>query len=254
MKVALLAGKGDSTWIVANALGEKVPLSMIVLEESVAPAKFIRNRARRYGWISTAGQILFMIYLKLLRARSRARLEQLAADNNFKMGAPAGVEVIEVQSANDQRTIELLRQLAADVIVVNGTRILSARLLNSVNAVFINMHAGITPQYRGVHGGYWALACNDAANAGVTVHLVDAGIDTGDVLYQARIFPAADDNFATYPMLQLAAGMPLLIRAINELCAGQTRRCAAPNSSSSGLFAHPTLWGYFWLRITTGIR
>ena len=46
-------------------------------------------------------------------------------------------------------------------MVVNGTRILSRRMLESIDAVFLNMHVGITPKYRGVHGGYWALANGD---------------------------------------------------------------------------------------------
>ena len=41
------------------------------------------------------------------------------------------------------------------------------------------MHAGITPQYRGVHGGYWAVVNNDPEHCGVTIHFVDKGIDTG---------------------------------------------------------------------------
>ncbi len=56
--------------------------------------------------------------------------------------------------------------------------------LAAIDAPFINYHAGINPKYRGQHPGYWALASDDAENAGVTIHLVDEGVDTGSVLYQ----------------------------------------------------------------------
>jgi methionyl-tRNA formyltransferase len=45
------------------------------------------------------------------------------------------------------------------------------RKYSSINSKFVNIHVGITPKYRGVHGTYWALVNNDVENSGVTVHL-----------------------------------------------------------------------------------
>ena len=114
------------------------------------------------------------------------------------------------------------------MVVVSGTRIIAARVLNCVPAVFINMHAGITPLYRGVHGGYWALVERNVDACGVTVHEVDTGVDTGRILGQTRITPNGEDNFVTYGFLQQAAGLPLLKRAIRDACDGQlqSRGCA----------------------------
>mgnify|MGYP003330073050 CR=1 FL=1 len=60
-----------------------------------------------------------------------------------------------------------------DVIIVNGTSILSQSVLDSCNALFLNTHCGITPKYRGVHGAYWALVNNDNEN-----RLVNDDIET----------------------------------------------------------------------------
>jgi folate-dependent phosphoribosylglycinamide formyltransferase PurN len=46
------------------------------------------------------------------------------------------------------------KELKPDLLIVNGTRILSKKTLESVSAPFVNIHTGITPAYRGVHGGY----------------------------------------------------------------------------------------------------
>jgi len=126
------------------------------------------------------------------------------------------------------------------VVVVNGTRIIGSHVLEAVDAPFINMHVGITPAYRGVHGGYWALAQGDPANFGVTVHLVDAGVDTGQVITQVRVRPGPLDNFATYPYLQVAVGVPALVEAVNAARTGaiQLREADLP----SRLWSHPTLW------------
>ena len=108
------------------------------------------------------------------------------------------------------------------------------------------MHAGITPMYRGVHGAYWAYALGDDSNAGVTVHLVDAGIDTGDVLYQANIEASDDDNFTTYPLLQIEAGLPHLIQAVDDALHDNLKPYKAQGNSQ--LHYHPTIWGYLWNR------
>jgi len=72
-------------------------------------------------------------------------------------------------------------------VAVYGTRILKPVTLKCASAPFINYHAGINPKYRGQHPGYWPLAQGDEENAGVTVHLVDEGVDMGSVLYQAQV-------------------------------------------------------------------
>jgi folate-dependent phosphoribosylglycinamide formyltransferase PurN len=57
----------------------------------------------------------------------------------------------------------------------------------------------------------------DHAHAGVTVHLVDEGVDTSAVLYQPKVDFASDDNIATYRHRQMAAALPPMIRESAKL-------------------------------------
>ena len=77
-------------------------------------------------------------------------------------------QVTRVSSINSHECIAELQRLRPDVIVVNGTRIISKKVLQAVPCPFINTHAGITPLYGGVHGGYWALANNDPDHCGAS--------------------------------------------------------------------------------------
>ena len=143
------------------------------------------------------------------------------------------------------------RRTPPDVVVVYGTRIIKRQTLQCTSAPFINYHAGINPKYRGQNGAYWARSQRDPAHAGVTVHLVDEGVDTGDVLYQATTEFSFADNIATYQHRQMATALPLLIRAIEEALAGRLspRRVNLPSRQ----WFHPTLWSYVHTGVLKGV-
>lgn len=252
MSVVILAGHGDSTWIVANALAGEVPLVKIIIENSPSTRVKVIRKMRKLGIVKTFGQLLFQVYARYLRKKSNKRVINILAESGLNSSIPQGVDIIHVDSANGSETKEILINLKPDVVVVNGTRILSQKLLQSVSAKFVNMHAGITPKYRGVHGGYWAIVSDDKENAGVTVHLVDQGIDTGGVLHQDTISPTKEDNFSTYPYLQLCKGIPLLIQAVKEL--SDNKHQVINSDLPSQLHYHPTIWVYWYHRIFKGIQ
>jgi methionyl-tRNA formyltransferase len=190
--------------------------------------------------------------MPLLERVSRRRREEILQQAGLVARRPAERIVTRVSSINDPAAMAALRDLAPRVVVVGGTRIISRAVLDATPATFLNMHAGITPRYRGVHGGYWALACGDAEHCGVTVHVIDPGVDTGDIVAQSRIEPSARDNFATYPYLQLVAGLPLLVDAVRAALDDRLARTSA--SGPSRQWYHPTARRYLGTWLRTGVR
>jgi folate-dependent phosphoribosylglycinamide formyltransferase PurN len=251
MSVVLLGGSSPSTWIVCNALARDPGFDAIIIENHPDRRQTFRRRAARLGWWCAGGQLLFSLYARFL-GHNKERLNEILRENQLSLLRPEESALTRVSSVNSDETLSLLRRLAPKAVVVNGTRIISRKILDGVDAAFINTHAGITPKYRGVHGAYWALAKKDAENAGVTVHLIDPGIDTGPILYQARIRPTPKDDFSTYPFLQLAAGIPLLRQAVCDAIEGKLR--PVTNDLPSQLHYHPTIWSYLANRIRTGVK
>ena len=98
--------------------------------------------------------------------------------------------------------------------------------------------------YRGQHPAYWALVNRDAQNAGVTIHAVDSGVDTGRALCQERVRFSKADNIWTYQWVQLCVALPLLETSIAQALGGQTKTIAA--AARSELHFPPTLWTYIW--------
>jgi folate-dependent phosphoribosylglycinamide formyltransferase PurN len=243
-RVAMLARDGESTRILYHSLRTEFDVVGVVVEDGVSPWRLLAGRRRRYGLATVAGQLLFQgLAVPALRRRSRARRVEIVRERSLDAGPVPEATIVRVPSANSPAAQGRLKDLAPDVVVVSGTRILSADVLKAVAAPFVNVHAGITPLYRGVHGGYWALANGEPDRCGVTVHVVDEGIDTGSILYQATIRPTIRDDFTTYPLLQLAAALPLLHAAVRELGRGERRRAEIPPGLSK-LWTHPTLWEY----------
>lgn len=252
-KIVLLAGSGFSTDVVYNALQQQYDLSAVIIEAPVDKKTFLTRRIKKLGFFTVAGQVLFQaMIVPVLNAFSKKRKAQIIQENNLDDRPIPSEKIKNVSSVNSDETLLLLKEIDPDLVIVNGTRIIAKKILNAVPCKFINTHTGITPAYRGVHGTYWALVNKDEANSGVTVHLVDAGIDTGGILYQARVTTNKKDNFTTYPILQLAAGVPLLLQASND--ALENNLTEIEGTSSSKLWYHPTAWQYLYNRIFRNVK
>jgi phosphoribosylglycinamide formyltransferase-1 len=255
--VLLLGDRGLPTRAVSHALarglGDDVTVRAL-LETSPSRLTLARRRARRLGWPTVAGHVAFMTaVMPVLRRQGRDRVAEIARSEGFDFSPIARGTYID--SVNDTRTLELIEAAAPDLVVVHGTRIIAERILRGIDAPVVNMHAGITPRYRGVHGGYWAFADGRPELAGTTVHLVDVGIDTGGILRQATFSRDQRDTIATYPYLHLACGLPLLVEVAAALLAGEppTIRPSLAGAEESQLRWHPTAWGYLATRLRSGV-
>ena len=247
-KIVLLAGKGLTTNILYNAINEEFNIEEIILEESVSKKEFLKKRIKNLGIGKVSGQVLFQVFVvKILNFFSAKRKKEILDHYHLNESPLPDQKIISVKSVNDAECMSALQKINPGVVVVIGTRIISRQILSSIPAKFINIHAGITPKYRNVHGAYWALVNNDVENCGVTVHLVDPGIDTGSIIYQNKISMTKQDNFVTYPLLQLAEGIACLKTALRDIA--EEKFVLKKGKKESKIWHHPTLWQYMYNRI-----
>lgn len=252
LRVVMLCGDWQTSKIMFNALAPCVDITRVIVEEKPSGFLLARRRLKKIGLVKLVGQVLFTIVNKVLAKTASERVRRIMVNSSVSDKAIDPGVISKVRSVNDDETISLLQKSHPQAVVVNGTRIISARVLAAVDAPFLNTHLGITPKYRGAHGGYWALARHDPENCGVTVHLVDEGIDTGGVLFQDTIQAEPDDNINTYPLLQIVKAIPLMKEALNDI--KQNRLAVKPSKGPSQLFHQPTLWEYFMTWIRSGVK
>lgn len=247
-RLVLLAGKGISTNILYNSLKNDYQIEAILLEEAVPRKEFLKKRIKKLGLGKVAGQILFQLFIpKYLNLTSKKRKDEILNHYQLDNSPLPPKKIFNLKSANNAECITLLQKIKPDLVIVNGTRIISKEVLNCIPAKFINIHAGITPKYRNVHGAYWALVNSDPASCGVTVHLVDPGIDTGNIIYQQTIQITNKDNFVTYPLLQLGEGIIYLKKALLDIF--ENKLTFKKGTSESRIWYHPTLWQYLYHRV-----
>jgi phosphoribosylglycinamide formyltransferase-1 len=145
----------------------------------------------------------------------------------LERASAAGVEnaVIDPSGFHDRAAFEeavatLLQDRGIDVIVSAGyMRVLGTPVLDAFAGRWLNVHPSLLPAFPGMHGVRDALAYG-AKVTGVTVFLVDAGVDTGPVVLQEAIPIRDDDDWDALEARVHAVEHRLLPEALRALLRG----------------------------------
>jgi hypothetical protein len=79
--------------------------------------------------------------------------------------------------------------LKSDIYIVFGSSYIKSRLVDFlVSQKAINIHAGVSPYYRGSDCNFWALYDNNPHLVGSTIHFLSKGLDSGPILYHAMSY------------------------------------------------------------------
>lgn len=97
--------------------------------------------------------------------------------------------MITAASVNDPEIVARIEALRPDLMLVLGTGLLRSRILAVPSKGTINIHSSLLPSYRGTFAEFWQCLMDDPDHVGITFHLVNEGIDTGDILQQAPLRP-----------------------------------------------------------------
>ncbi len=251
----MLATDCDSTRIVYHYLKDFFSIEKVIIERSIGRKEILKRRIKKLGYIKVAGQLFFQVLVtKALAIFSKNRIREIIQEKKLNVSTIDSNKVYNVSNINEPEVAVLINQIDPDVVLVNGTRIISKNVLQAVRKHFINTHLGITPACRGVHGGYWALTQKDAENFGATIHLIDSGIDTGQVLYKVKASHSKKDNFISYPYLQIAAALDPIRKSIVDVCNNTLGSNNLQLNGQSKLWYHPTIGQYLYNRIFKGVK
>jgi folate-dependent phosphoribosylglycinamide formyltransferase PurN len=104
--------------------------------------------------------------------------------NEFKKNA---TKIIKCNSLNDNNVELLLKSYDEKLIIFTGGGIIRKNILDNSGDGIINCHMGILPRYKGMDLPEWCILENEIEELGITMHFMDTGIDTGDILRKIKI-------------------------------------------------------------------
>jgi methionyl-tRNA formyltransferase len=143
------------------------------------------------------------------------------------------IPALEPTAARDPSFAHSLRALSPDLFVAVGYALILPRDLLALPRLLVaNFHASLLPAYRGKHPVFWTLRSGERWG-GLTVHAMDRGIDTGDILYQVRVRTRRDDTVAALYDRIMDRSVPLVGRLLRDAEGGNILRRPQPSGEDS---------------------
>lgn len=140
------------------------------------------------------------------------------------------------ENINSKEFIERIKQYDVDLFVsMSFNQIFKSEMINLPPYKTINCHAGKLPFYRGRNILNWVLI-NDEKEFGITVHYVDEGIDTGDIILQKVYDITDEDNYGTLLERAYTGCGEILYEAMKLIQKGEAHRIRQSEIDEVGMY------------------
>jgi methionyl-tRNA formyltransferase len=127
------------------------------------------------------------------------------------------ISYIEAKNTlNEPRILQFLQQCSPDVIISSNSLIFSKKILSLPAIACINRHSALLPAYGGLWPVFQAMAHGEK-ECGVSIHLMEQGIDKGDVLCQQPVLITMQDTVSTLYQQCFAISSSLILQALDKL-------------------------------------
>jgi phosphoribosylglycinamide formyltransferase-1 len=125
-----------------------------------------------------------------------------------------------LEQENEERLVRLLQEAGVDLVVLAGfMRVLKTPMLKAFPRRIINLHPSLLPKFPGREAWSQALAAGETIT-GCTVHYVDAGVDSGEIIAQRQVPILPNDTPVSLHQRIQEAERALFPAVIAEFAAG----------------------------------
>jgi methionyl-tRNA formyltransferase len=108
-----------------------------------------------------------------------------------------------------------IRIFQTDVLITANTRIINGLIIRTPAIAAVNFHTSKLPQYAGLDSIFWALY-HEEKEIGVTIHFLEEGLDTGNIISQRTIPVNADDDLSSLTAKANETGSELMVETITK--------------------------------------
>ena len=137
-------------------------------------------------------------------------LKELAREHNFPL--------LSVKTHNDDKAVDFVRQAEADLVVFTGGGLIRKPMLTASRYGVLNAHFGMLPEYRGLDLYEWVMLHDqyDGSNIGVTLHVMDSGVDTGPIITSKQVTLLPEDSFEDLNERSRVVACDLLLEGVRR--------------------------------------
>ncbi len=169
--------------------------------------------------------------------RPRGRGQKIRPSPVKEVALAAGIPVLEPQKLKDPTFLERLRSFCPDLIVVAAYgKIIPREILELPRYGCWNIHASLLPQYRGAAPIHWALIKGEK-ETGVTIMLMDEGLDTGPILLKKKTEIGEEETFGELSQRLAQLGAEAIVEALALSKENRLEPC--PQSEEGASYAPP---------------
>lgn len=153
--------------------------------------------------------------------KAKGRSQELLPPPVKVVALEHGIPVLQPMRIKRPEEVEKLKQYPADIYVVAAFgQILSQEILDIPEYGCLNIHASLLPKYRGA-SPIQHVIIDGEEKTGITIMQMDAGLDTGDMLYQKEIAISPKDTYASLHDKLMALGGEAIVEALPLLEQGK---------------------------------
>lgn len=153
--------------------------------------------------------------------KPQGRHQELVAPPVKQLALQYGIEVFQPKTLKTDEAYEKIASVKPDFIVVAAYgKILPQRVLDIPVYGCVNLHGSLLPKYRGAAPIQWCVI-NGEKNTGLTSMLMDAGLDTGDILLVSETEIGENETAGELFDRLAQMGPELLLRTLAGLAAGE---------------------------------
>ncbi|MCA9478291.1 MAG: hypothetical protein KC535_04040 [Nanoarchaeota archaeon] len=125
-------------------------------------------------------------------------------------------QIIKRNAINLEENIRLLEETKPDLILCFGSGIIKEDIIDLFPGKIINLHLGLSPHYRGSGTNIWPIINEEPEYVGATIHYLDKGVDTGQIIAQARPTLSKNDNHHDLGCKAIISGTEKMRSVINS--------------------------------------
>jgi methionyl-tRNA formyltransferase len=168
-------------------------------------AAFIRDSIKNHGLIFVMTRAIELVMASF--KTERIFLEDYCEKNR--------IPFYLVDNHNSESTRDILLSCKPDVLITANTRIITNKTIKIPAKAALNFHTSKLPKYAGLDSIFWALYYREN-EIGVSIHYLEKGLDTGDIVTQETIPVLPDDTIETLTEKAHDLGSQLVLKAIEK--------------------------------------